>query len=43
MVFKFVPACAWQLALRVRATLPVVRVHVRMDARMRVCACCARA
>jgi hypothetical protein len=27
----------------VRVILPVMHVHARMDARMRVCACCARA
>jgi hypothetical protein len=39
MVFKFVRVCAWHLAWHVRVTLPVVHVHARMDACMRVCAC----
>ena len=39
MVFTFVRACAWHLAWHVCVTLPVVHVHARMDARMRVCAC----
>jgi hypothetical protein len=43
MVFKFVRACAWHLAWHVRVTLPVVHMHMRMDARMRVCACLAKA
>jgi len=54
-VYVCVRACSWkhrwclnlcvrvQLAWHVRVILPVMHVHARMDARMRVCACCARA
>ena len=38
MVFQFVRASAWHVACHVRVTLPVVHVHARMDARMRICA-----
>jgi hypothetical protein len=41
-VYACVRACAWHLAWRVRVTLPVVHVHARMVACMRVCTCRAR-
>jgi len=38
MVSQSVRACAWHLAWQVRVTLPVLHMHARMDARMRICA-----